>query len=144
MNATMDPLDAYAPPKIALTDAGGAVPRIPRLFRGTLIVLVLLQMLSTIAMPTVSGTLLFGLTAFAAWKTLQHHRAGSRLLGVLLVFDSLLFYAIASGIARDSLAVAAIVFAFAVCALVLSGYLFFSPSMRAVFRKAEATKWGSA
>ena len=111
------------------------------MFKAILIVLVLVQMLTVIAMPTSSSIVLFVVTALATWKTLQLHRAASRLLGVFLVLDALMFYAAASGLARHSLAAGGVMFALAICAPVSVCYLFFSPSMRAVFRKTEATKW---
>jgi hypothetical protein len=61
--------------------------------------------------------------------------------GALLVLDALMFYAAASGLVLRSPAAGGVVFALAICALVSVGYLFFSPSMRAVFRKTEVTKW---
>ena len=137
----MDPLDTYAAPDAVSTDLVREASSIPRVFKATLIVLVLAQTLTVIAMPTSSSIILFGVTALATWKTLQHHRAASRLLGVFLTLDALMFYAAASGLALHSLAAGGVMFSLAICALVSVGYLFFSPSMRAVFRKTEATKW---
>ncbi len=138
----MDPLDTYAAPDAVSTDLVREASSIPKMFKATLIALVLAQMLIVIAMPTSSSIVLFGVTALATWKTLQHHRAASRLLCVFLVVDALMFYAAASGLAlHHSLAAGGIMFALAICALVSVGYLFFSPTMRAVFRKTEATKW---
>ena len=137
----MDPLDTYAVPDEVSTDLVREASSIPKMFKATLIVLVLMQMLAVIAMPTSSSIILFGVTALSTWKTLQHHRAASRLLGVFLVLDALMFYAAGSGLALYSLAAGGAMFALATCALVSAGYLFFSLSMRAVFRKTEATKW---
>jgi hypothetical protein len=139
----MDPLDTYAAPDAVPTDLAREASSIPRMFKATLVVLVLLQMLTVIAMPTSSSIVLFGVTALAAWKTLQHHRAASRLLAVFLVLDALMFYATASGLALHRLAAGGVMFALAICALGSAAYLFFSPSMRAVFRKTETTKWSS-
>jgi hypothetical protein len=58
----------------------------------------------------------------------------------LLVLDALMFYAAASGLALRRPVAGGVMFALAICALVSVGYLFFSPSMRAVFRKTGATK----
>jgi hypothetical protein len=134
----MDPLDTSAGPDLVRKSSG-----IPRLFKATLIVLVVLQVLTVIAMPTSSSIVLVGVTALATWKTLQRHRSAARLLAVCLVLDALMFYAVASGIALRSLATGGAMFALALCALVSAGYLLFSPSMSAALRKADATKWSS-
>jgi len=113
----MDPLDTRAATAAASTDFVREASSIPRIFSATLVLMVLLQLVTVIAMPTSSGIVLFGVTALATWGTVKRHRTASRLLA-------------GGGM-----------FALAICALVSAGYLFFSRSMRAVFRKTEASKW---
>ncbi len=112
--------------------------RVPGLFKGQLVALVVLQALSVIARPSVVSLVWVGLTGLATWKTFECHRAASYALSAMLVIDAIMLYAAASGMALSNLAAGGVVLALAVYVLILAGYLILSPSMRAVFRKSKA------
>jgi len=140
----MDTSEAYAPPKSAVIDAAVEAPKIPLTFKILLIVLVLLDVLGRFGGGVgggAGGIVWDGVLAIAAWRTLAGSRPASRVLGGLLTLMILGSAVEAVTMLRTNPVAGYVVFALDAYMLGLVFYLFFSPVMQAVFRKADAKKW---
>lgn len=137
----MEPLDAFAPPKAAVTDIDTEVPRIPGLFKGMLIAFFVVEGLGLVLGRSSSGFVWLGVMAIAAWTTLDGNRAASRVLGCFLAFNVVLVLVAAAAAFQRSAVAGGICVALAIYVAVLVGYIFLNPAMQAVFAKADAKKW---
>jgi hypothetical protein len=137
----MDTFEAYAPPKAAVIDAAAEPPKIPLAFKIFLVTFVLLDVLGTLAGGLGGGFVWAGVLAIAAWRTLAGSRPASRVLGGLLVLMSLLSVVAAVPLLHSRPVAAYVMLLLVAYMLGLVAYLFFSPTMQAVYRKADARKW---
>jgi hypothetical protein len=79
--------------------------------------------------------------AIAAWHTLAGSRPASRVLGGLLILMAVLSTVAAVPLLHGRPVAGCVILALVAYMLALVAYLFFSPTMQAVFRKADARKW---
>ena len=137
----MDKFEAYAPPKSAVTDAEVEQPKIPLTFKILLVTFVVLDVLGTLSGGVGGGFVWAGVLAIAAWRTLAGSRPASRVLGGLLALMAVMSTVAAVPIVRTNPVAGYIMLVLVAYMLGLIAYLFFSPTMQAVFRKADARKW---
>jgi cell division protein FtsW (lipid II flippase) len=138
----MDNFEAYAPPKAAVSDAGIDAPKIPLAFKIFLVVLLALDLFGRISGGAAGGLVWDGVLAIAAWRTMAGSRPASRVLGGLLTLMAVMSAVVAVPLLfQKQLGTACVVLFLVAYMLALAGYIFFSPTMQAVFRKADARKW---
>ncbi|HEX6703922.1 MAG TPA: hypothetical protein VF169_04110 [Albitalea sp.] len=136
----MSDTNPYSPPK-ATSVPEVAEKRVPRLFLAMLALYFLIDVLSALF----SGGFIYlartAVVAIAAWRTLQGSRAASMFLGGLFVLGALLALRGAFQVwdVNREVAIGSLV-AMAYMA-VMAGHVFLSPGMRALYAKADKTKW---
>jgi hypothetical protein len=137
----MDNFEAYAPPKAVVSDAGIDPPKIPLAFKIFLVVLLALDLLGRLSGGGGGGLVWDGVLAIAAWRTMAGSRPASRVLGGLLTLMAVMSAVVAVPLFQKQPSAAWIVLLLVAYMLALAGYIFFSPTMQAVFRKSDAKKW---
>jgi len=137
----MDNFEAFAPPKAAVSDSEVAAPKIPLAFKIFLVVLLALDLFGRISGGASGGLVWDGVLALAAWRTMAGSRPASRVLGGLLTLMGVMSAVVAVPLFQRQPVMAYVVLFLVAYMLALAGYIFFSPTMQAVFRKSDAKKW---
>ena len=137
----MSQTNPYSPPAAPVEDIELAPKRIPRTFLVLLAVYFLLEIAGTIVTGQYIALGRMVVLGIAAWRTLQGSRAAAFFLGGLFVLGVLLSIrttlALWSSSPSDAIAPLAAMLLMAT----LAAYVFLSPGMRALYAKADESKW---
>lgn len=138
----MQPSNPYAPPSADPGTGESVAPaRVPLLFTILLVAFFVVTTLTSIAAGQIGAIGWLLVMSIAAWRTLQGGQAASRFLAAMLAvnvaFMALVLWA-ATGKDAGFVAVAGVIIAWM---LALIGYIFMSPSLKALFAAKNRAKW---
>ncbi|NDI84381.1 hypothetical protein [Undibacterium crateris] len=116
-------------------------PRVPRTLIAFLAFYFFCTIVSNLFEGNVPALVLTGIIAIATWRTFQGSRSASRYLGGLFSLATLICMRSAYLNWSPSRETAVIALLTAVYMAVIVGYLFLSPSMRALYIQGDKEKW---